>query len=126
MTSKQNKAITALLTNPTKQEAATAAGISPATLRRYLADEEFQREYRKALAELVNEAATQARQSLSPALRCLRDIVEDSEESTSARIQASRALLEYGMQLINVADIETKLETLERQQEQIEECRSEW
>lgn len=114
MSPKQEKAIAALLTNPTKHEAATAAGISPATLRRYLADEDFQREYRKALSELVDEAATQARQSLSPALRCLREIVLDAEEATSARIQASRALLEYGMQVISIADIETKLAEYEQ------------
>lgn len=112
MTAKQNRAIQALLTNPTKTEAAKAAGISTATLRRYLADEEFQAEYKKALAELVEEAATQARQSLAPALKCLRSIAEDKQETSTARIQASRALLEYGLQLISVADIETQLEEL--------------
>lgn len=117
ITPKQEKAIAALLTNPTKQEAAEAAGISPATLRRYLADEDFQREYRQALSGLVDEAATQARQSLAPALRCLRGIVSDEEEAASTKIQASRALLEYGLQIISVADIESKLQELERLQE---------
>lgn len=117
MTPKQEKVIAALLTNPTKQDAAAAAGISTATLRRYLSDEDFQREYRQALSGLVDEAAAQARQSLAPALQCLKEIVSDKEEATSAKIQASRALLEYGLQIISVADIESKLQELERLQE---------
>lgn len=115
MTPKQNKAIAALLTQPTKKEAAQAAGISAATLRRYLAEDEFQQEYKKALSELMRDATNQARQSLAPALKCLRDIAEDEKESSTARIQASRALLEYGLQLISVTDIEERIAELERE-----------
>lgn len=114
MTPRQNKAIQALMTQPTKAEAAKAAGISPATLRRYLADEEFKREYNKALSELVKEAATQARQHLAPALQCLRDIVDDETKPCTARVQASRALIDYGLQLISFADIEEQIEELRR------------
>ncbi len=114
MTPKQTRAITGLLTQPTKNEAAAAAGISPATLRRYLADEEFQREYKKALAELMQDAAARARQSISPALECLRDICMSEDETSTARIQAARALMEYSLQIISVTDIEARIEELER------------
>lgn len=117
MTEKQEKVIAALLTNPTRIEAARAAGISDKTLRRYLADGEFQREYRKALAEVVDEAAAQARQSLAPALRCLRGIVSDEQENSGTRIQASRALLDYGTHLIKIMPT---LEADEREREERE------
>lgn len=117
MTEKQEKVIAALLKNPTRIEAARAAGISDKTLRRYLADDEFQKEYRKALAEAVDEAAAQARQSLAPALRCLRDIVADEQENSGTRIQASRALLDYGMHLIKIMPT---LEADEREREERE------
>lgn len=112
MTGKQNRAIQALLTQKTKADAAKAAGISPATLRRYLADEEFIQEYEKAMHGLLEEAATQARQNLGPALKRLRSIVDDDTKPITAQIQAARALIEYGLQLIYAADIETQIEEL--------------
>lgn len=105
MTQKQNRALTALLTCPTKEQAAQAAGIGLTTLKRYLADPEFQAEYQKAVSGIIEDAATQARQSLSPALSCLREIVADSGETATARIQAARSLLEYGLRLTEIVDI---------------------
>ena len=113
MTPKKHKALQALLTQPTKQAAAEAAGISPRTLRDYLADPEFQKEYKKAFGQLVQEATRQAQQALSPAISALRDIVEDETESSSARIAAARSLLEYGLRMTEFSDILAELEPLE-------------
>ncbi|WP_298030039.1 hypothetical protein [uncultured Dysosmobacter sp.] len=114
MTPKQTKALAALLTQPTRGQAAQAAGIGLTTLKRYLEDSAFQAEYQKAVSELVEDAAAQARQSLNPALSCLREIVEDGDEPATARIQASRSLLEYGLRLVEVADIMKQLQELEQ------------
>lgn len=103
----------ALLTQPTKADAAQAAGISPRTLRDYLADPEFQKEYKKAFGQLVTDATRQAQQSLSPAISALRDIVEDENENSSARIAAARSLLEYGLRLTEFSDILAELEAVE-------------
>ena len=46
MNPKQIKALQALLTQPTKAAAAKEAGIDESTLRRYLSDPEFQKEYK--------------------------------------------------------------------------------
>lgn len=114
LTQKQQKALSALLTNPTKEAAAKAAGIESKTLRRYLTDPEFQAEYQKAVSGMIEDAATQARQSLNPALSCLREIVEDGGETATARISAARSLLEYGLRLTEIADIMKQLEELEQ------------
>lgn len=114
MTHKQTKALAALLTQPTKEKAASAAGIGLTTLKRYLADPEFQAEYQKAVSEMIEDAAAQAKQSLSPALSCLREIVEDGDETATARIQAARSILEYGLRLTEIADILKQLQELER------------
>lgn len=114
LTNKQTKALAALLTQPTKEKAASAAGIGLTTLKRYLADPEFQAEYQKAVSEMIEDAAAQAKQSLSPALSCLREIVEDGDETATARIQAARSILEYGLRLTEIADILKQLQELER------------
>lgn len=114
MTLKQTKALAALLTQPTKEKAAQAAGIGLTTLKRYLDDPAFKGEYQKAVAGLIEDAASQAKQSLSPALSCLQDIVEDDHETATARIQAARSLLEYGLRLTEIADIMRQLQELEQ------------
>lgn len=114
MTPKQQKALLALLTNPTKEKAAAAAGITSKTLRSYLADPAFQAEYKKAFSGLVEDAARQAQQAITPALSTLRDIVEDGGKSAQARISAARSILEYSMKLTETTDILTRLDELEK------------
>lgn len=105
LTPKQTKAIQALLTHSTKAEAARAAGIGTRTLTDYLANDEFQREYSRAARALVMDATREAQQALSPALKALREIVENPEEASSNRNAAARSLLEYGLRLTEFSDI---------------------
>ena len=91
MTPKQQKALLALLTHPTKEQAAAAAGITPKTLRSYLADPAFRAEYREAFSSLV----------------------EDGDESPQFRISAARSILEYSLKLTEQNDILATLQELE-------------
>lgn len=113
MTPKQQKALVALLTQPTKEKAATAAGITSKTLRSYLEDPEFQAEYKRAFTGLVEDATRQAQQAISPALATLREIVVDKEENAQARISAARSVLEYSLKLTEATDILSRLDELE-------------
>ena len=117
LTQKQNRALLALLTHPTREEAAKAAGITSKTLRTYLEDPAFQAAYKAALAELLEDATTQAKQSLNPALTALREITEDREQQSQARVSAARSLLEYSLKLSEQVDILAKLEELEKWRE---------
>ena len=109
MTPRQQKALAALLTSPSKAAAAKAAGIAPRTLRDYLADPAF----RDAFGNMVEDATRQAQQAISPALSTLREIVEDREEDAQARISAARAILSHGLKLIETTDILNRLQELE-------------
>lgn len=60
MNPKQIKALQALLTQPTKAAAAKEAGIDESTLRRYLSDPEFQKEYNATMCRLIAQAAENA------------------------------------------------------------------
>lgn len=115
MTARQQKALAALLATPSKEAAAKAAGISTRSLRDYLADPEFQAEYKKAFGNMVEEATRQAQQALAPALSTLREIVEDKDEDANARISAARAILSNGMRLTETTDILSRLDELEGQ-----------
>ncbi len=117
MTPRQQKALAALLTSPSKAAAAKAAGIAPRTLRDYLADPAFQAAYRDAFGNMVEDATRQAQQAISPALSTLREIVEDKEEDAQARISAARAILSHGLKLTETVDILNRLQELENAME---------
>lgn len=113
MTPRQQKALAALLTSPSRAAAARAAGITTRTLQNYLSDLEFQREYKRAFEGVVVDATRQAQQAISPALSTLREIVEDKGEDTQARISAARAILSHGIKLTETTDILNRLQELE-------------
>lgn len=113
LTAKQQAALTAILTHPTRAEAARAAGIGDKTLYRYLCNPEFIREYRQAFTAMVEEATRAAQMSLIPALTALHEICVDSGAPAMARISAARCLLDMGLKLTEMNDVEMRLEALE-------------
>lgn len=114
MTGKKQKALAALARSPTKREAARQAGISESSLRRWLAtDREFQAEYRQMMDTILEDAATQAKQSLCCALIALREITENTNEQAPARVSAARTLIESCLKLNEAANIERRLSELE-------------
>lgn len=110
MTTKQQKALAALIIHPTHEKAAEAAGITSKTLRKYMQDTEFKEAYTKAFEGLVETATRQAQQNLTPALSTLSSIAQDESQGANARIQAARTLLEYGLRLTEITDILRALE----------------
>lgn len=99
----------------TKAEAAEVAGIAPRTLRRYFEDEDFQQAYKRAFGGMVEDATRQAQQSIAPALSTLREIMEDTETQPTARIQASRSVLEFALRMTEQLDVLEQLRELEEQ-----------
>ena len=114
MTGKQKRALAALLSAPTKREAAKIAEISYPTLRRWITqDEDFRREYEAELAALLESAAEQVRHGMLDAVTTLRGIVADDEAPQSTRVAAAKTILDSGMRLIEAADFEARLTALE-------------
>ena len=114
MTAKQKRALAALLTASTVQEAAVEAKVSYATLRRWLTDDkEFLAEYETVLQELVESAAAKARQGMTEAVGVLREIMADDEVAPNARVQAARATIDCGLKIVEISDIIGRLEVLE-------------
>ena len=113
MTPRKEKALQALLVSRTRAEAAKAAGIGESTLREYMKDPEFSERYREAFGNLVQDATRQAQQALTLALSTLTEIMENTGEQATARIQAARYLVEYALRLGEQCDLLARLERLE-------------
>lgn len=111
---RQQAALRALLTNPTRATAAAAAGIDEKTLRKYLRNGEFLAAYRAAFDDLVDAATRQAQQAINPALSTLTEICQDYDTGPTARVNAARALLEYAARLTEVNDLAARVAELEK------------
>lgn len=113
MDAKKEKVLAALLSYPTKELAAKAAGVSSKTINRYLRDAEFAAAYRRAASELVDNATKQLQKSMETAVLRLRKIAASNSELSSNQIAASRALLDYGLRFTEFNDVLKELEARE-------------
>lgn len=97
MNKSRERALAALIANPTHEGAAKAAGISARTLRRYLQDDEFREEYGKRCAALVTEASSRLMRSTGVAIDALLRVAGDEDAPQNAQVSAGRALLDFNL-----------------------------
>ena len=117
-TRRMETAIVGLLTQPTLDEAAKHAGVSGPTLWRWMQEPSFQMEYRKARRQAMGQAVAQLQQASSAAVKALREIIQNSDVTASARVTAARTVLEIGLKAIELEDLESRVEELERMADQ--------
>jgi len=110
---KKDAAILALVTEPTIADAAKKAGISHATLHRWLQIKDFKDAYREAKREAVSAAISRLQRTATEAVDALRDVMNDAESPANARVSAARAILELAIKAIELEDLEARVEQLE-------------
>lgn len=117
----QRRALSALLTSKTLEEAAAQAKISSRTLRSYLKNAEFRCEYGEVMAQLVADAAAQARCGMGEAISLLREMLADTDAPPNVRVAAARTLLESGGKLIEMQSLESRIAALEEREGRTDE-----
>jgi DNA-binding MurR/RpiR family transcriptional regulator len=113
LTPKQETALLALLDNSTIEAAYKAAGISKATMWRFMQDANFQARYRQARRQLVETAIAQLQSDCTIAVRVLREVAEDTEAPASSRVAAAKTIIEQSVAAIELTDLQERLERLE-------------
>jgi len=83
LTHKQDKAISALLSEPTIGAAAAKIGIGESTLHTWLADSDFSEAYRAARREATQQAIARLQQQSSAAAGVLVDLMNDTSKPGS-------------------------------------------
>ncbi|NIM99491.1 MAG: helix-turn-helix domain-containing protein [candidate division Zixibacteria bacterium] len=111
---KRDQAILSLLTHRSIGEAAKAIGISEATLYRWLQTEEFQQGYQEGRREAVRQAISQLQQLSGKAVGTLGEVMLDQETPPSTRVSAARIVLEMTMKAVEIEDLTSRVEKLER------------
>lgn len=66
-------------------------------------------EYERRCAEMLETATDNAKAAMPPAIDRLRGIIDDDQQ----HIAAARAVLEYGLRLVEANDFEQRLRALE-------------
>lgn len=116
MTSRQQKALTALIRAPTVEAAARAAGVGYSTVRKWLKDDaEFKAAYSAEMDALLQDASRKARAATGAAVDTLTNIMQDAETPAAAKVSAAKTLIDSALRLTEAVDTETRLAALERQ-----------
>ncbi len=111
---KAEKVLTALLHHGAVRSAAKEAGVSEATVFRYLQDAEFQRRYRQARADVVDAAIALMQRLCSNAVTTLGTVMQDTGAPASARVSAAKTILEQSTGAIELMDLQERVELLEK------------
>ena len=70
-------------------------------------------EYERRCAEMLETATDNAKAAMLPAIDRLRGIIDDDQQQPQQHIAAARAVLEYGLRLVEANDFEQRLRALE-------------
>ena len=113
LTPKQSRAIEALLTESSIQRAAEKSGVSYTQLRRWLAETGFSEAYGRARAVLFETTLAGLQAVIGEAVDVLREIMNDSSNAVSVRVNAAGKLMDAGFRSRDVMDTEQRLAALE-------------
>jgi len=115
--------LTALLSCPTIEAAAAQAGISTATLRRWLAEDDFQRRYRAARRQVVEHAVASLQRATGEAVEALVAIAGNIAAPSAARVSAAKTILDFAVKGVELVDLAERVEQLEQAAALAAECK---
>jgi hypothetical protein len=105
--------MTALLTCPTIQAASEASGIPVRTLYDMRTDPDFRAEYEQRRRQLTEDACTALQGRMTDAVEIIAALMTGSKTPPRVRLDAAKAILEYGLKSLETLDILPRLEALE-------------
>lgn len=114
MTTKQRRAMAALLDGATNKQAAAAAGVSLRTIQRYRADDGFADELRRRSLDMVGDAAMRLRGTVAHAIDRLRAILDNDAARPTDHLRAAQLVIDAATRLTETEEILERVEALER------------
>jgi len=115
LTLAQEKAIVALMAEPSIARAAQACGVHERTIHRWLETPVFMSAYRRARREAFSHAIALTQRYAPLAVQTLAKVMSDDSAPHSARVQAATSLLRFGRDGIELDDLQERIEALEAQ-----------
>ena len=113
ITAKQEKAIAALIAEPTIRDAAAKSGITEQTLYRWLKDEGFNAEYMRVRRDAVHQSIARMQSATCEAVETLRAVMKDEKARGSERVSAAKAIIDFAYKGIDLEDFAARLSAIE-------------
>ena len=114
---KKEQAIAALLSHRNVEESAKAAGISAATLKRWMQLPEFKAAYLEARREVVFQTNARIQQNSGAAAAVLFKLMADPATPASVRSRTAQCILESANRSLELEDLEVRLARLEENEQ---------
>src|SRR5699024_1521438 len=121
LNAKQVKFMKALLMSDTITEAYKQAGLAEHTAYKYLADEEFSKEYTEQKRESLRHVSTRLNEIALRSIAILDEIANDQEQTGASRIRAVEVALNYAYKGMELEDLNNRLTEIENMLEEAEE-----
>jgi hypothetical protein len=118
LTLKKEKAILALLSSRTVEEAAGVAGVDARTLHRWLKEPAFLVSFREAKRAAFSQAIARLHQMTSAAVTTLGKVMVDPTTPASTKVRAADTILNHTKKAVELEDVEARLAELERAAEE--------
>jgi transposase len=113
---RQEQAIAELLQGASIAAAAEKCGISSRTLKRWLASEAFQQEYRAAKRRLVDAATNRLLRTMDEAAATLETVMKSKKASMGLKVSAATRLLDRARWAHEDEDLAARIAALEAEQ----------
>jgi hypothetical protein len=119
LSGKKQRAVLALISEPTIQAAAIAAKVGETTLYRWLHDKEFQKAFYSARRESVGQSITHLQQASGKAVTTLVEVMTDQDKGASTRVSAAKTVLEMAFKSIELEGLAVRLAAIEDRLRQV-------
>lgn len=119
---KMERAIIALLTTATYEDAAKQAGCAVRTLSKWRQRADFRARLREAYREALEAAIVRAQHLSDEAVKTLREMHLNASTGETARVAAAKALAAFGWKAAEVGDLRDDLDALKRRVDEVEEA----
>ncbi len=111
--SKAERIVLALLEHGNHEKAATALGMSPSTVWRWLQKPEFQEQYRKARAEAYSRGMARLQHAVNAAVSTMLRIMLDTNAPASSRVRVAVAVVTTATSAFALDDVLQRLKAVE-------------
>jgi transposase len=112
LSAKQEKAIMALLTEPTIRQAAEVSGVGETSIYRWLQEKEFSQAFRDARKKAFSQTVSRLQQATTDAVQTLQDIMTSADAPASSRVTAAKTVIEMAYKAYEMEDLASELEEI--------------